>query len=103
MDGRSERVRNGEETLRARRRFLRLTAGVVAGGALGNRWLSGTAWGGEAASGGPGILRRPEKVELLHLTNRPPNLEMPLRYFREDFTPNEAFYVRWHLAILPTR
>ena len=45
----------------------------------------------------------PEKLPLINLTDRPPNLEMPLKYFRDDLTPNEAFYVRWHLAILPTR
>ena len=31
------------------------------------------------------------------VTDRPPNLETPLKYFREDFTPNEVFFVRWHL------
>ncbi|HEX4796348.1 MAG TPA: molybdopterin-dependent oxidoreductase [Humisphaera sp.] len=46
--------------------------------------------------------RFPEKADLILLTDRPPNLEMPLKYLREDLTPNEAFYVRWHLGVLPT-
>lgn len=36
------------------------------------------------------------------VTDRPPNLETPLRYFREDFTPNDVFFVRWHLSNMPT-
>lgn len=42
------------------------------------------------------------KDSLLLLTERPPNLETPLKYFKEDYTPNSVFFVRWHLAGLPT-
>lgn len=55
-----------------------------------------------AADAGPRLVRFPEKTDLILLTDRPPNLETPIRYFREDFTPNEAFFVRWHLGITPT-
>jgi DMSO/TMAO reductase YedYZ molybdopterin-dependent catalytic subunit len=48
------------------------------------------------------LVRFPEKTELILRTDRPPQLETPLRYFREDLTPNEAFYVRWHLEGVPT-
>ncbi len=48
------------------------------------------------------VARLPEKTELIMLTDRPPQLETPLYYFREDITPNEAFFVRWHLAGIPT-
>jgi DMSO/TMAO reductase YedYZ molybdopterin-dependent catalytic subunit len=30
-------------------------------------------------------------------------LETPWPYFRHDLTPNEAFYVRWHLGAIPTQ
>jgi DMSO/TMAO reductase YedYZ molybdopterin-dependent catalytic subunit len=30
-------------------------------------------------------------------------LETPWQYFRHDLTPNEAFYVRWHLQAIPTQ
>jgi DMSO/TMAO reductase YedYZ molybdopterin-dependent catalytic subunit len=40
---------------------------------------------------------------MIVLTDRPVNAETPHKYYREDLTPNEAFYVRWHLGILPTR
>ena len=42
------------------------------------------------------------KDPLRLLTDRPPNLETPLKYFRYDLTPNEAFFIRWHLSGLPT-
>ncbi len=57
-----------------------------------------------AADSRPGdqLVRFPEKTELILRTDRPPQLETPLKYFREDLTPNEAFYVRWHLEGIPT-
>lgn len=48
------------------------------------------------------LVRFPEKVELRLLTDRAPQLETPLHYFRQDLTPNEAFFVRWHLEGIPT-
>lgn len=54
-----------------------------------------------AAPGGP--LHFPEKTaDLILLTDRPPQLETPIKYFRDDLTPNDAFFVRWHLANIPT-
>jgi DMSO/TMAO reductase YedYZ molybdopterin-dependent catalytic subunit len=47
-------------------------------------------------------LRFPGKVPMRLLNDRPPCLETPWRYFQEDLTPNEAFYVRWHLQFIPT-
>ncbi len=44
----------------------------------------------------------PEKAEMILLTSRPPQLETPLSYFRELITPNEALFVRWHIANIPT-
>jgi len=48
------------------------------------------------------LARYPQKTELILLTDRPPQLETPLRYFRTDITPNDAFFVRWHLSGIPT-
>jgi DMSO/TMAO reductase YedYZ molybdopterin-dependent catalytic subunit len=44
----------------------------------------------------------PGKVAMRVLNDRPPNLETPWRYYRTDLTPNEAFFVRWHLQFIPT-
>lgn len=41
------------------------------------------------------------KDSLILLTDRPPNLETPLKFFLEDYTPNKVFFVRWHLSGLP--
>jgi len=43
----------------------------------------------------------PQKAPLILLTDRPVQLETPRHYFRTAFTPNEAFYVRWHLSGIP--
>src|SRR5437879_6328394 len=48
------------------------------------------------------LARFPEKTEMILLTDRPPQLEIPIHYFRQDLTPNEAFFVRWHLEGVPT-
>lgn len=47
------------------------------------------------------MVKFPEKTDLYLLTSRPPQLETPLRYFRELITPNEALFVRWHISQLP--
>ncbi len=52
---------------------------------------------------GQTVARFPEKSELIVLTDRPPQLETPLLYLREDLTPNEAFFVRWHYSGIPTQ
>jgi len=41
------------------------------------------------------------KDSMLLLTDRPPNVETPLKYFLQDYTPNKAFFIRWHLSGLP--
>lgn len=49
------------------------------------------------------MLAFPEKRPLMVMTTRPPQLETPFPVFDEGiFTPNDAFFVRWHLAGIPT-
>jgi DMSO/TMAO reductase YedYZ molybdopterin-dependent catalytic subunit len=43
----------------------------------------------------------PQKVPLIQLTDRPVQLETPRHYFLHPFTPAAAFYVRWHLDMIP--
>jgi DMSO/TMAO reductase YedYZ molybdopterin-dependent catalytic subunit len=47
------------------------------------------------------LVTEPQKAPLILLTDRPVQLETPRQYFLTPFTPNEAFYVRWHLETLP--
>lgn len=50
---------------------------------------------------GDAVSRFPGKVAMRLINDRPPCLETPWRYFQSDLTPNEAFYVRWHLQAFP--
>jgi DMSO/TMAO reductase YedYZ molybdopterin-dependent catalytic subunit len=43
----------------------------------------------------------PGKKPLLRRSFRPPNLETPLEGLRAAYTPNDQFFVRYHLARLP--
>ena len=43
----------------------------------------------------------PGKKPLLKLAYRPPNYETPIAYFDTPITPNDAFFVRYHLADIP--
>ena len=43
----------------------------------------------------------PQKLPLLRLTDRAIQLETPRPYFLTTITPNEAFYVRYHLDRIP--
>src|SRR5215470_15459253 len=101
------------------RRGLFKTLGVVTGGITLGRWLGPAAATAQEliqAKGmetftGPGAnphwnsvgpyVAEPQKVPLILLTDRPVQLETPRHYFRTTFTPNEAFYVRWHLDGIP--
>lgn len=66
--------------------------------------LATEAFGGSNHSSGPTptLARYPQKTDLILLTDRPPQLETPLKYFESDLTPNDAFFVRWHLSGIPT-
>jgi len=43
----------------------------------------------------------PGKAPLIKRSYRPPNYETPINVFNESFTPNDQFFVRWHLANIP--
>ena len=47
------------------------------------------------------LVRYPEKTDLILLTSRPPQLETPMKYFDRAITPNEAFFVRYHVFPIP--
>jgi len=89
-----------------KREFLKGAGSTLAAGALGG--LAGVAraatelWQpSELASGtvaSATLEALPGKVPLIKRSYRPPNFETPIDYFRTPFTPNNAFFVRWHLA-----
>lgn len=54
------------------------------------------------ANGTRPLVRAPQKRPMLLLTARPPQLETPFAVFNEGLlTPNDAFFVRYHLSGLP--
>jgi DMSO/TMAO reductase YedYZ molybdopterin-dependent catalytic subunit len=54
------------------------------------------------ANGGRQMATVPQKRPLILLTSRPPQLETPFAVFNEGvITPNDAFFVRYHLANIP--
>src|SRR5512137_2633012 len=86
-----------------RRHFL-TTAGRA--GALllaGSGALAGPVGAADdAILAGRPLMRYPEKTDLILLTSRPPQLETPMKYFERAITPNEAFFVRYHIFPIPT-
>ena len=48
------------------------------------------------------LVKYPQKRPMIGLTSRPPQLETPFAIFNDGaITPNNAFFVRYHLANLP--
>ncbi len=45
----------------------------------------------------------PEKRPLITYSDRPPLLESPRSTFTKRLTPNDEFFVRWHLPDIPTK
>lgn len=65
---------------------------------------SDTSEGVSLAAGPRPLVQYPEKRELIRVHTRPPHLETPFEVFNESvITPNDAFFVRYHLANFPTR
>jgi DMSO/TMAO reductase YedYZ molybdopterin-dependent catalytic subunit len=101
------------------RRGLLKILGMAGSGIAAARWLAPDASMAQQPAAekametftGPGAnshwnsvgpyVSEPQKVPLILLTDRPVQLETPRHYFRTAFTPNEAFYVRWHLDGIP--
>ncbi len=84
----------------SRRRFLQQSALAAAA-------LVGTSRAEEVelpfANGARRLVAFPGKRPLLVLTHRPPQLETPFAVFNEGLlTPNDAFFVRYHLSGIPT-
>ena len=49
------------------------------------------------------LVTYPQKRPMIGLTSRPPQLETPFSVFNDGvITPNNAFFVRYHLAGIPT-
>ena len=89
-----------------RRRFLRAAAFVGAGGLMAGHAATSLAADTVTlpfANGERKLVTYPQKRPLILLTARPPQLETPFAVFNDGIlTPNDAFFVRYHLAQIPT-
>jgi DMSO/TMAO reductase YedYZ molybdopterin-dependent catalytic subunit len=95
--------------MKSRRDFIKATGGLVV--ATGGAWMAAHARGADSVLGPAelpeGMLASsvleslPGKLPLIKKSWRPPNYETPVSYFNEVFTPNDAFFVRYHLANIP--
>ncbi|MGZ4964919.1 MAG: SorA family sulfite dehydrogenase catalytic subunit [Limisphaerales bacterium] len=85
----------------SRRKFLRNAAIAAAG--LTAAPLLAESIKLPFANGERQLVKYPQKRPLIRLTTRPPQLETPFSVFNESvITPNDAFFVRYHLAGVPT-
>lgn len=81
----------------ASRRDLLLAAagGVLLGGTARRALAAGAAAPADELAALPG------KMPLIRRAWRPPNYETPLAQLVPAFTPNDAFFVRYHLSVIP--
>jgi DMSO/TMAO reductase YedYZ molybdopterin-dependent catalytic subunit len=74
-------------------------------GAAASGWLLGGARAGESPGGvaaqSQALEALPGKKPLIRHALRPPNFETPLADLAASFTHNDAFFVRYHLAVIP--
>src|SRR5262249_12538965 len=77
---------------------VRPRARVGAGSGCSHRSARGAAGGGPQQRDARFL---PGKKPLIKLSYRPPNYGTPNEYFRTAITPNDAFFVRYHLSNIP--
>jgi DMSO/TMAO reductase YedYZ molybdopterin-dependent catalytic subunit len=90
----------------SRRTFMKLAGAFAAAGIINAAGLWAMAEDTVEfpfANGQRRIVNFPEKNEMILLRTRPPLLETPFEVFDQGvFTPNNRFFVRWHLPVIPT-
>ena len=96
-----------DHTNRLRRRLIGGGAGLIVGAGLGAFCRAALAQTATVElpiiNGRRNLVAFPEKRPLIVLTSRPPQLETPFEVFNEGvITPNDAFFVRYHNAGIPT-
>src|SRR6516164_8406880 len=90
-----------------RRQFLKATGFAAVGSTFAGpaiRALAGDTITMPFANGQRSLAKFPQKRPLILVTTRPPQLETPFSVFNEGvITPNDAFFVRYHLADIPLK
>lgn len=88
----------------SRRRFLQAAGMIGFSGLLGAKaGLAEDTVTMPFDNGERPLVAYPGKRPMIRLTTRPPQLETPFSVFNEGIlTPNDAFFVRYHLSGIPT-
>jgi hypothetical protein len=99
---------NDEAAAGSRRTFLRTTSAWALGIGTGMVGVGRVGADGTIQqpfeNGARPLVKYPQKRPLIRLTTRPPQLETPMAVFNESLlTPNDAFFVRYHLTQSPPR
>ena len=90
-----------------RRSFLNYAGNIFGSAIIGNMSLPNVSKADDFITlpfdnGARPLVRYPGKRPLIQLTARPPQLETPFSVFNEGvITPNDAFFVRYHLSDIP--
>lgn len=98
---------DGPELNPSRRDFFLKMAGLGGAALLGAKGASAATAASNSvtlpfANGERPLVAYPQKRPLMLMTTRPVQLETPFPIFNESvFTPNDAFFVRWHLGDMP--
>src|SRR5256714_128602 len=100
------RKRKGRKAMIDRRTLLRNSGAAIAALGAGMAFPSLRAFAATAAlpfdNGERPLVKFPQKRPMIGLTSRPPQLETPFSVFnKRPITPNNAFFVRYHLADVP--
>ena len=88
-----------------RRTFLKTALGATGGAVLGTSALEASrdVHISHPIDDRPVLdIAFPQKQPLITHSDRPPLLETPRRFFANPITPNDAFFVRWHMPMIPT-
>src|SRR6266478_662117 len=98
--------RKGRNAMIDRRSLIKHSGAAIAALGAGMTSPSLRAFAATAAlpfeNGERPLVKYPQKRPMIGLTSRPPQLETPFSIFNDGaITPNNAFYVRYHLADLP--
>ena len=89
-----------------RRSFIKQSGAAIAALGAGTAGPSVRAFAAAAAlpfdNGERPLVKYPQKRPMIGVTSRPPQLETPFSAFNgKVITPNDAFFVRYHLADIP--
>jgi len=87
-------------TQSSRRKFLGLGLTMTAVGLFGKNNKNEII--ADNAQFAPPMIAFPQKKPLKTISDRPPLLESPRDLFTQTITPNDQFFVRWHMPDIPT-